>query len=105
MATRKRKLKRDWEDVAREAQEYRDVSIGKVPGITPILDRLERLESAPRCSIDVLDKVLEPKDSQVTQCLPEDLLTMLGRGEISAVEVTTAFLRRASVSQKLVSSL
>jgi amidase len=105
MASRKRKLERDWRDVAREAQEHRDASIGKVPSITHVLDRLEGLESVPKCSIDVPSNILDPKDIHITQCLPEKLLAMLGRGEITSVEVTTAFLRRATVAQKLVRSL
>ncbi|KUJ08556.1 amidase [Mollisia scopiformis] len=99
--SKKTKPKRQWEDVAREAQEYRDASIGRVPGITEISARLESLNALPKCSLDIPGKVLELKDIKITQCLPEDLVAMLGKGEISAVEVTTAFLRRAALAQRL----
>lgn len=101
-AMRKTKSKRPWEDVAKEAQDYRDASIWRVPGITDISGRLTSLEES-KWSIDTPSMFLESKDVQITQCLPEDLVAMLGRGELSAVEVTTAFLRRAALAQKLVS--
>lgn len=103
MASKKRKVTRDWQDVAKEAQEYRDASIKKVPGIIPVLARLESLESVSECPIDVPNNVLKPRDILITQYSIEKLLAMLRSGEITAVEVTTAFLRRASVAQELVS--
>lgn len=103
MATRKRKFRRDWEDVAEEAQEHRDASI-REQGITLILDRIQSLGTAPRCSTDIPSKVLETKDRQITECLPEELLRMLATGDVRAVDVTRAFLRRAAIAQKFVSS-
>lgn len=101
--SRKSKPKRHWEEVAREAQEYRDASLGRVPGISDIARRLPSLELLQKSSINEPSKVLEPKDIQITELLPEDLAGMLGRGDINAVEVTTAFLRRAALAQRFVS--
>lgn len=97
------KPKRHWEEIAREAQEYRDASIRNVPGINEVSARIEGLELLPKCSINLPSNILRPKDIQITESLPEELVVSLGRGEISAVEVTTAFLRRAALAQGLVS--
>jgi hypothetical protein len=48
-------------------------------------------------------KVLHPDDVRITEMLPESLLALLASGELTATEVTTAFLRRAVIAQKLVS--
>lgn len=87
----------------REAWEYRDASLGRVPGISDIDGRLPSFELLPKRSIDFGSNVLEPRDIQITECLPEDLVAMLRRGDINAVEATTAFLRRAALAQRLVS--
>ncbi|CZR53876.1 related to vitamin D3 hydroxylase-associated protein [Phialocephala subalpina] len=100
-ASRKIKPKRHWEEVVREAWEYRDASLGRVPGISDIDGRLPSFELLPKRSIDFGSNVLEPRDIQITECLPEDLVAMLRRGDTSAVEATTAFLRRAALAQRL----
>lgn len=49
--------------------------------------------------------LLHAQDVHITEMLPEDLITALGTGQVSATDVANAYLRRAVVAQKLVSSL
>ncbi|KAH0559589.1 hypothetical protein GP486_003892 [Trichoglossum hirsutum] len=90
------KQKRPWQDIAREAQEYRDASIAKVrPDVPPLPTVL------PRNVINIPRNTLGEKEIQITEATPESLLSMLALGELTATAVTTAFLRRAGLAQKL----
>jgi len=51
----------------------------------------------------VPSKTLHPRDTKITETLPENLVKQLASGNLSAKVVTTAFLRRAVLAQKLVS--
>jgi hypothetical protein len=98
--SKKPKLKRPWQDIAKEAQEHRDASIepflrstrggGSVP------------EKLPKNSMSVPGNTLSPRDQEITELLPEQLTKLLVTGELSSTEVTAAFLRRAALAQKLV---
>ena len=93
------KKKRRWQDIAQEAQEYRDASIARVQ---PNLAQLP--ENLPKDVTKIPGTVLSRKEVQITEMPPEDLLRVLASGELTAVAVTTAFLRRAALAQKLVCS-
>ncbi|KAH8674621.1 amidase signature domain-containing protein [Tricladium varicosporioides] len=99
---KKIKLHRPWQDVAKEAQDYRDASIAQViPGLPAAFEDIQFSEALPISSMDVCGKALHPRDYRITQHLPEELIKMLAEGELTAVDVTTAFLRRARLAQKL----
>jgi len=99
----KAKQKRSWQDVAKEAQEYRDASIAVLTAdFPPGLDG-DEFSELPRNSIDISSAVLRPRDIQITERPPEELIRAIGNGELSVIDVTTAFLRRAALAQKLVS--
>ncbi|KAF4635511.1 hypothetical protein G7Y89_g2581 [Cudoniella acicularis] len=99
---KKLKLLRPWQDVAKEAQDYRDASISRVaPGLPEAFERIQFSEELPSNSTEVPGKALHPRDFKITQYLPEELIKLLTSRELSAVDVTTAFLRRARVAQKL----
>ena len=49
-------------------------------------------------------KLLFPHEIEITETPPEILATSLASGELTSVEVTRAFLRRAGLAQKLVAS-
>lgn len=93
----KTKKKRPWRDIAREAQQYRDASIARVQPELPQLP-----ENLPKNVTKIPGTVLYWEEIKITEMLPEDLLSALASGELTAVAVTTAFLRRASLAQKLV---
>jgi amidase len=96
--SRKMKPKRPWQDIAREAQEYRDVSLATFATNVPAA-----LETIKNSKI-ILTKLLQAEDLAITVSLPEELVKLLANGELTATEVTTAFLRRATLAQKLVST-
>ena len=92
-----RKQKRPWQDVATEAQKYRDASISRSWPDMPQLPR-----DLPKNIFNILRESLRQQDITMTEMLPEALLTALASGELTATSVTSAFLRCASVAQKLV---
>lgn len=96
----KSKAKRPWQDVAKEAQEYRNTSIDQVPGGSALSSNVL---SIPKNMMSVPETVLSHQDCQITQSLPEELVKLLADGQLSATEVTLAFLRRAAITQKLAS--
>ena len=107
---KKQKLQRPWQDIAKEAQDHRDATLAQVkPGRPELFEKfeedLQNVQSNPLkgFSIMTVGKVLHPDDVNVTKMLPEDLLPALASGELSATNVTTAFLRCAVIAQKLVS--
>ena len=92
-----RKRTRPWQDIATEAQEYRDASIARSWPDMPQLPA-----DLPKNVFTILRESLCQTDIQITEMLPEALLTALASGELTATSVTHAFLRRASLAQKLV---
>lgn len=94
----KAKAKRPWQDIAREVQDYRNASTDRVQPAIPKLP-----SNLPPNVLDIPSQVLRQEEIQITQTAPEDLLSSLAAGELSATSVTRAFLRRASLAQKLVS--
>jgi hypothetical protein len=49
-------------------------------------------------------ELLQVEDLTITVFRPEELVKLLANRELTATEVTTAFLRRATLAQKLVST-
>jgi hypothetical protein len=54
--------------------------------------------------IDIPRKHLSQTEVAITEAPAEKLVTSLAAGKITATAVTNAFLRRAAIAQKLVSS-
>ena len=98
--SKKPKLQRHWQDIAREAQDHRDASIEPFLGITGRGGSVP--EKLPKNSMGVPSNTLSPRDNEITELLPEQLTKLLASGKFSSTEVTTAFLRRAALAQKLV---
>ena len=98
---KKRKHSRPWQQIAQEAQDHRDASLAQ--GGSTVSAEFKQSGNRPKSSLNVPEKVLEHHDLRITETLPEDLVKCLAVGELSATEVTTAFLRRAVLAQKLVS--
>ena len=101
--TSKRKRERPWQEIAKEAQDRRDASLAKVqPGLPAAFERIQFSEELPKNSMNIPGKALHPRDFQITETLPEQLVKALSTGGLSAMNVTTAFLRRGALAQKLV---
>ena len=92
----KARSRKTWTEIAEEAQRYRNDTIASLspsaPQIHPIL---------PNNVLHMPDQLLDQSVSAITNLLPEELLVHLSIGQLSAVEVTTAFLQRAAISQSL----
>ncbi|TVY82383.1 putative amidase [Lachnellula suecica] len=95
------KLKRPWQEVAKEAENHRRESLAKVEGLPPAIERIQLSSTLPQNSIEIPEEILDSLDFQITQKLPEELLSLMADGKLSSVQVTSAFLRRAVLAQKL----
>lgn len=93
----KSKKKRMWQEIAEEAQEYRDASIARVRPAIPQLP-----VHLPKNVMGIPGQVLGTGETQITEMPVESLLYELSCGGVTAVSVVTAFLRRAGLAQKLV---
>ena len=89
--------KRHWQEIALEAQEYRDRSISRVQPSIP------DPEIIPKNVMNLPRELLTEEEIHITELLPEDLLSVLASGEKTATAVTKAFLRCAGLAQRLVS--
>ncbi|KAI9661471.1 MAG: hypothetical protein M1831_002993 [Alyxoria varia] len=87
----------NWQQAASKAQNHRDESLTKVPGLSHIPYIPPESENV----IAVPKQVLSAEDISITEKNPEQLLACLASRELSSVAVTTAFLRRAALAQKL----
>ncbi|MCJ1430787.1 hypothetical protein MMC27_000137 [Xylographa pallens] len=85
-----------WQEIAQEAQDYRDASIAM---FDPDTSRLPKI--LPRNVFKVLRQHLSQTEMELTEKPPEELLKLLASGTVTATAVTTAFLRRAGLAQKL----
>lgn len=86
-----------WQDIAKEAQDYRDASISRVKPAVPVVP-----EDLPLDRTDVPKYLLATEEVVITQTAPEDLVHSLAIGKLTSTAVTTAFLRRAGLAQALV---
>jgi hypothetical protein len=96
---KKETKKKPWQEIAKEAQQHRDASIAmalKEQELPPLPTPL------PKNVMGVPGLILSRREREITEMLPEELLGMLAAGELRAVDVTMAFLRRAALAQQLV---
>lgn len=83
--------------MAFSAQSLRDESISRVLQIEPISDNQLNVTK-------IAASVLATEELRITETNTESLVSSLALGDIGSVQVTSAFLRRAALAQKLVSS-
>ena len=95
--TKKAKLSRPWQEIAQEAQDYRDATIARLQPPIPQLPK-----KPPKNVFATLRGALNHEELRITEAPPEELLAMLASGVFTAATVATAFLRRAGLAQKLV---
>lgn len=85
-----------WQEVAADRQKYRDETIAALEPALP------DIKDVPLNTIPFAKEVLSPGEIKITESTVEELAAQLAEGEISSVEVTKAFLRRAGLAQKAV---
>lgn len=95
---RTKKQKSSWRSIAQDAQDYRDASIEAVQ--SPMS---QPLASLPQNVLHIPATILSEAETTITETAPEELVFSLANGELTAREVTAAFLRRAAIAQTLVS--
>jgi amidase len=89
--------RKPWQEVAAPAQEARDKSIALVQPPVPKVP-----VDLPLNVTRIPGQLLTPSEVEITETAPEILVQKLASGELTSVEVITAFLRRAGLAQKLV---
>jgi amidase len=87
-----------WQDIAAEKKIRQVASIPIDWLITPPPDAVTDVTRVP-------DEFLSPKEKEITNTIDVDvLLAKLASGELSSVEVTTAFYKRAIIAHQLVNT-
>ena len=89
-------MSESWETIAQKAREHRDATLAVVQ--PPIPD----IESLPLDSTPIPKTILTLEEIAITESDPADLISRLVSGALSSTAVTQAFLRRATIAQKLV---
>ncbi len=89
-----------WQDIAHQVQSHRASTIS---GIEP---SIPDVPSPLPLNVTAIPKaLLSQREVEITTMQPEDLVACLATGNLASTEVTSAFLRRAGLAQKLVISL
>ena len=90
-------VQQSWPEIAQQCQEHRDKSIAKIqPSLPDVPSEL------PLNVTRIPQSLLSRRENDITVSSPEELVTSLATGQLSCIEVTNAFLRRAALAQKLV---
>ncbi|KEF57928.1 uncharacterized protein A1O9_05850 [Exophiala aquamarina CBS 119918] len=94
----KKRKRRTWVEISNEAQEHRRASIDRVRPSLP--DRPWPALSSKN-AMNIPEIFLDPFETSITQMLPEELVAMLAKGDVTAKAATNAFLRRAALAQRV----
>jgi len=103
--SRKRKYDPSWQEVAAKAQAHRDTSLAIADHdvLSATLQEIAKYsKGSPKDHISLPGKILQSRDIEITENPPERLVKLLASRELTATEVTRAFLRRAVVAQTVV---
>ena len=85
-----------WQEVAADRQAYRDATIATLEPALPDLPAI------PLNTTPLAKQILTETEIRITETAVEDLIPKLAKGELTAVEVARAFLRRAALAQNAV---
>lgn len=85
-----------WQDVAAERRKYRDSTLAAIE--PPLPD----VSSPALNTVPVAKDCLTEEEIKITESRVEELAPLLVKGELSAITVVKAFLRRAALAQRLV---
>lgn len=87
-----------WQEICADVQAYRDATIEAVfPALSSLI-----ASDLPLNVTEIPADVLTLEELRVTSLSPEELVHQLSSGELTCIEATNAFLRRAAVAQHLV---
>jgi amidase len=89
--------KKDWKQLAAEAQEG---VLAKIPAKWK-LDKIPTAEDEPNACA-YLDRILPENENAITSKSMVELIKELSAGKLTAVEVTEAFCHRAAYAHQLV---
>lgn len=89
-----------WQETAAQIQKIRDESVARVPGVIAGFN-----DALPKNVATIPRDLLDARDFEITNQDCEELLANIRTRKLTSVAVTTAFLRRAALAQKLVSML
>jgi amidase len=95
----KKKSKKTWQDIALAAQKHRDASFNDFL----VVNTFPKPENLPRRAVGIPEQMLSPDDAAITALSIHEIVELTSTGALSARAVTLAFLRRASIAQKLAS--
>ena len=87
-----------WQEVAADRQAHRDATLASIE--PPLPD----IQEIPLYTIPLAKTILTSAEIEITESTVEALIPRLAIGSLSAVDVAKAFLRRAGLAQKAVSS-
>jgi amidase len=90
-----------WQAVCKQAQDYRDKSVKETQNLVGGSFR-DISADLPLNVTSIPAAILTKDELTTTELRPEELLMKLATGELTAMAVTTAFLRRAALAQQLV---
>lgn len=85
-----------WQEIAQKAQDHRDKTIRNLSPPAPNVP-----SDLPKNVMNLPVELLQVNVLSITGLPPEELIASLASGNLSAAEVTSAFLQRAAVSQGL----
>ena len=92
-AAKKKSPTRAWIEIAEEAQGYRNATIASLNPLAP-----EVPLNPPKDVFHMPSRLLDQSVISITKMLPEELLLSLSTGQLSAVQVSTAYLQRAALA-------
>ncbi|KAF2434167.1 amidase [Tothia fuscella] len=93
-AKTKPKRSSSWEDTAKEAQDHRDATIALVqPQVSGFIP-----SNLPKNTLKIPSQILTDEEMRITGLAPEDIVEAITSGDVTATQVTNAFLRRAAIA-------
>lgn len=87
-----------WKVIVKEAQLYRETSLATFSTSLPTLPT-----KLPSNVTSIPVEVLTPQELEVTSHGPEEIVALIAGGNYTSELVTRAYLRRATLAQRLVS--
>ncbi|OCK79572.1 putative glutamyl-tRNA amidotransferase subunit A [Lepidopterella palustris CBS 459.81] len=85
-----------WQQIAKQAQNHRDATLAELDQTLPDISW-----ELPLNVTELPKQILTARHISITETEPEALVSKMASGELSATEVTKAFLQRAGLAQKL----
>jgi hypothetical protein len=88
-----------WQEVAADRQKHRGATLAAIEPALP------NISSTSLNTVPIAKEVLTAEEIKITESKVEELAPQLAKGELSAIVVVKAFLRRTALAQKLVTGI